>query len=150
MFLQQRGRDSSEGVPTGEPSRVGSDFKADSVELPFQPGLIDVPSRLKNKTRQKPGNCFLRRGRDSSEGVPTGEPSTVDCDFNVNSVELPFQPSGWPYHHPISFKKQNPAKAGKLFLAEREGFEPSIPLRVYYLSRVARSTTPAPIRKIRL
>ena len=30
--------------------------------------------------------------------------------------------------------------------AEREGFEPSIPLRVYYLSRVANSTTLAPLQ----
>lgn len=32
--------------------------------------------------------------------------------------------------------------------AEREGFEPSIPLRIYYLSRVARSTTPASLRVV--
>ena len=34
-----------------------------------------------------------------------------------------------------------------LYLAEREGFEPSIQLNtVYTLSRRARSTTPAPLR----
>ena len=31
-------------------------------------------------------------------------------------------------------------------LAEREGFEPSVPLRVHYLSRVARSTALAPLQ----
>jgi hypothetical protein len=31
-------------------------------------------------------------------------------------------------------------------LAERVGFEPTIPLPVYHLSRVARSTAPAPLR----
>ena len=30
-------------------------------------------------------------------------------------------------------------------MAEREGFEPSVPLRVHYLSRVARSTALAPL-----
>ena len=30
--------------------------------------------------------------------------------------------------------------------AEREGFEPSVPLRVHYLSRVARSTALAPLQ----
>ncbi len=32
--------------------------------------------------------------------------------------------------------------------AEREGFEPSIPLRIYHLSRVARSTTPASLLEV--
>ena len=37
-----------------------------------------------------------------------------------------------------------------LLYAEREGFEPSIPLRVYYLSRVANSTALAPLHKLRI
>ena len=35
------------------------------------------------------------------------------------------------------------------FVEEREGFEPSVPLRVHFLSREARSTTPAPLLLIK-
>ena len=38
-----------------------------------------------------------------------------------------------------------PARAGSI-LAEREGFEPSIPLRVYRFSRPTHSTTLPPLR----
>ncbi len=34
----------------------------------------------------------------------------------------------------------------KIILAERAGFEPAIPLRVYKLSRLARSATLTPLR----
>ena len=43
--------------------------------------------------------------------------------------------------------KKTPLCGAFLYLAEREGFEPSIRLNtVYTLSRRARSTTPAPLR----
>jgi hypothetical protein len=41
--------------------------------------------------------------------------------------------------------KSRPLLAGRS-RAERVGFEPTIPLPVYYLSRVASSTTPAPLQ----
>src|SRR5213594_2752079 len=44
--------------------------------------------------------------------------------------------------------RRNQADMMRILLAERVGFEPTIPLRVYHLSRVASSTAPAPLRKL--
>ncbi len=43
--------------------------------------------------------------------------------------------------------KQEPADAGS-FLAEREGFEPSLPLRVNQFSRLTHSTTLPPLQSL--
>ena len=45
--------------------------------------------------------------------------------------------------------EQEPAKAGS-FLAEREGFEPSLPLRVNQFSRLTHSTALPPLRTLTL
>ena len=45
-----------------------------------------------------------------------------------------------------SIKKSGPFCVIARIPAEGVGFEPTIPLRIYYLSRVASSTTPAPVR----
>ena len=47
------------------------------------------------------------------------------------------------FRYPIS-EFTSPQKAG--LCAERVGFEPTIPLPVYHLSRVASSTAPAPLQ----
>ena len=53
--------------------------------------------------------------------------------------------------NPLFFKKKNPLYPQGIYrislLAESEGFEPSVPLRVQHLSRVPRSTAPATLRK---
>ena len=46
------------------------------------------------------------------------------------------------YHH----QQKVPPKAGLFTFAERVGFEPTVPLRIHYLSRVANSTTLAPLQ----
>ena len=46
-----------------------------------------------------------------------------------------------------ALKKQEPAAAGS-FLAEREGFEPSLPLRVNRFSRPTHSTTLPPLHQL--
>ena len=55
--------------------------------------------------------------------------------------------SGFKYTGVASqtLKKQEPAGAGS-FTAEREGFEPSMPLRAYRFSRPTHSTTLPPLR----
>ena len=55
--------------------------------------------------------------------------------------------SGFQSAGPASqtLKKQEPARAGS-FGAEREGFEPSMPLRAYRFSRPTHSTTLPPLR----
>ena len=45
-------------------------------------------------------------------------------------------------------KHAAPMPRGALDLAEREGFEPPVPLRVLLFSRQARSTTLAPLRMV--
>ena len=47
----------------------------------------------------------------------------------------------------LPFKLLGDIHMGKCELAEREGFEPSVPAKAQRFSRPPRSTTPAPLRK---
>jgi hypothetical protein len=49
---------------------------------------------------------------------------------------------------PISDRQiqKNPLRSGFFYMAEREGFEPSIPIKVYSLSRGAPSATRPPLQ----
>ena len=116
---------------------------------PFEPEGLTRPFRQNQKTRLVVG--FFNSGGEGGIDSIFSEAKSLTPAGRLAAVcgaGAPFEPEGAHPAFPARIKKPD-LQSGFLILAEREGFEPSIGLTLYALSRGAPSATRPPLQKSR-